>query len=41
MENASTAIELLFHLLGGLGLFFTGIGVLWFTSVYKEKNKDK
>jgi len=23
--------------MGGLGLFFTGIGVLWFVTVYKEK----
>lgn len=23
--------------LGGLGLFFTGVGVLWIATVYKEK----
>ena len=23
--------------LGGLGVFFLGVGVLWFVSVYKEK----
>ena len=32
------ALQMLFHLLGGLGLFFIGIGVLWFVSVYKAKN---
>jgi hypothetical protein len=39
METAARAIEMVFlHILGGLGLFFTGVGVLWFVSVYKEKN---
>ncbi len=34
------AIEMVFlHILGGLGLFFTGVGVLWFVSVYKEKKE--
>ena len=37
MENALLATQLLFNLLGGLGLFFLGIGVLWFVSVYKNK----
>ena len=37
MENALLATQLLFNLLGGLGLFFLGIGVLWFVSVYKDK----
>jgi hypothetical protein len=32
------ALQMLFYLLGGLGLFFIGIGVLWFVSVYKAKN---
>jgi hypothetical protein len=36
MENALLATQLLFFLLGGLGLFFIGIGVLWFVSVYKD-----
>ena len=31
------ALHMLFYLLGGFGLFFTGIGVLWFVSVYKAK----
>jgi len=30
---------MLFYLLGGFGLFFVGIGVLWFVSVYKAKNR--
>jgi hypothetical protein len=29
---------MLFYLLGGFGLFFMGIGVLWFVSVYRAKN---
>ncbi len=37
MEQALVATQLLFNLLGGLGLFFLGIGVLWFVSVYKDK----
>jgi hypothetical protein len=36
MENALLATQLLFFLLGGLGLFFIGIGVLWFVLVYKD-----
>ena len=24
---------------GGLGIFFLGIGALWFVSVYKDKEK--
>jgi len=39
MEQALVATQLLFFLLGGLGLFFLGIGVLWFVSVYKDKEK--
>lgn len=37
MENALAAMQLLFYVLGGLGLFFSGVGVLWFVSVYKAK----
>ena len=37
MEQALMATQLLFYLLGGLGLFFAGIGMLWFVSVYKNK----
>ena len=35
MENAA----LLGQLMGGLGLLLTGVGVLWFVSVYQEKKK--
>ena len=38
MDKAAEAVTLFFHLMGGLGLFFTGIGVLWFASIYKGKN---
>jgi len=39
MEQALLATQLLFYILGGLGLFFTGVGVLWFVTVYKEKEE--
>jgi hypothetical protein len=39
MGQALLATQLLFFLLGGLGIFFLGIGVLWFVSVYKDKEK--
>jgi len=39
MEQALMATQLLFNLLAGLGTFFLGVGVLWFVSVYKEKDK--
>jgi hypothetical protein len=34
MEKALAATQLLFCLLGGLGIFF--LGVLWFVTVYKK-----
>ena len=37
--DASEIMALFFHLMGGLGLFFTGVGVLWFVTVYKEKKE--
>ena len=40
MEQALHAVQLLFFLLGGLGLFFTGVGVLWFVSVYKARQEQ-
>ncbi len=40
MENALIATQLLFYVMGGLGLFFLGVGVLWFVSVYKTKTKE-
>jgi len=36
MEKALMAVQILFYTLGSLGLFFTGIGILWFVTVYKE-----
>ena len=39
MENALLATQLLFNVMGGLGIFFLGVGVLWFVSVYKDKEK--
>jgi hypothetical protein len=35
--GASAAVELFFHVMVGLGVFFTGVGVLWFVDVYKKK----
>lgn len=32
-------LVLLGQFLGGLGVFFVGIGVLWFVSVYQPKEK--
>jgi hypothetical protein len=37
--GASGAMEIFFHLMSGLGLFFMGVGVLWFVTVYKEKKE--
>jgi hypothetical protein len=37
MENAIDATTILFNVMGGLGLFFLGVGLLWFVSVYKDK----
>jgi hypothetical protein len=39
LEQALSAVQLLFYLMGGLGLFFLGVGVLWFVDVYKKKNE--
>ena len=45
MENALMASKVLlasqlfFYIMGGLGIFFLGVGVLWFVSVYKKRNK--
>jgi hypothetical protein len=39
MEQALVAVQLVFFIMGGLGLFFTGVGVLWFVTVYKEKKE--
>ncbi len=37
MENAAVATSILFYVMGGLGLFFTGVGVLWGVTVYRDK----
>ena len=39
MEQALLATQLFFYIMGGLGFFFTGVGVLWFVSIYKEKKE--
>lgn len=39
MEQAVLTTQVLFNLMAGLGLFFLGVGVLWFVSVYKDKEK--
>ena len=39
MEQALLATQLVFFIMGGLGLFFTGVGMLWFVTVYKEKKE--
>jgi hypothetical protein len=38
MEQALLAVQILFYLMGGLGLFFLGISALWFVDVYKKKS---
>ena len=40
MSQALLAVQLLFYLLGGLGLFFMGIGALWFVDIYKKMNEQ-
>jgi hypothetical protein len=37
MEKKMEQLEVIGQFFGGLGIFFLGIGVLWFVSVYKEK----
>jgi len=39
MEKALAATQLLFYLLGGPGIFFLGVGVLWFVTVYKKRKE--
>lgn len=38
MEQALIATQVLFYLMGGLGLFFMGVGVLWYVSEYVKKS---
>jgi len=35
--DASTGMTIFFQLMVGLGVFFMGVGVLWFVDVYKKK----
>ena len=37
--GASEYITIFFQMMSGLGIFFMGIGALWFVTIYKEKNK--
>jgi hypothetical protein len=39
MSGPLEVMEFFFHLMGGLGLFFAGVGVLWFVTVYKNKKE--
>lgn len=39
MEQALFVAQLFFNILGGMGLFFMGVGVLWFVTIYKA-SKD-
>ena len=36
--GASDYITIFYQMMSGLGIFFLGAGVLWFVSIYKEKN---
>jgi len=35
--DALQAITAFSQILGGIGLFFTGLGMLWLVTVYREK----
>ena len=37
--DAVAATTMMFNVLAGLGLFFMGIGALWFVTVYRDRNK--
>jgi len=37
--GASEIMTIFFQVMSGLGIFFTGVGVLWFVTVYKEKKE--
>ena len=41
MDKALMTSQLLFYLLDGLGMFFLGIGMLWFVSVYKSEGEEE
>ena len=37
--GASEYVTMFFQVMSGLGIFFAGVGVLWFVTVYKEKKE--
>jgi hypothetical protein len=37
--DALTATTMLFQILSGLGIFFMGVGALWFVTVYRAKKE--
>ena len=39
MNPAYQAAQAFFYFFSGLGIFFIGIGVLWFISIYQAKNR--
>jgi hypothetical protein len=39
MENAIAATTILFNVMGGLGFFFMGVGVLWFVTIYRDRKE--
>jgi hypothetical protein len=39
--EATEATQMLFDVMAGLGLFFLGVGVLWFVTVYKGVHADE
>ena len=41
MNGPIEAMQVFFYLLGGIGLFFTGVGILWFASIYKKLHQKK
>jgi hypothetical protein len=41
MEEIPRGILIVFFAGGGLGTLLTGVGVLWFVTVYKEINEKK
>jgi len=39
MEQALFVTRLFYNILGGMGLFFMGVGVLWFVTIYKARKE--
>ena len=38
MSDLVEVTTVLFNIMAGLGLFLTGAGIIWFVSVYKDKD---